>query len=309
MVERPRMSLVVSTTGRTAPFRRLRDSLERCDQASEIELVLVDQSADACCAALLADRAVPYRWRALTSAPGLSCGRNAGLRYTSGDLIGFPDDDCWYPPDAIRRVFGRFEADTGLDGLSGRQLTPDGRPSSLRWARSAKRVTARNYHRTTISSTLFLARRLLDAVGGFDESIGIGSAGWNQAGEESDLILRALAAGARIMYEPDLLVYHEDARDNPSSELAGKMLGYGCGQGHLWRMHHWPRYRILYLLGRKTARSLSHRLRGQRLLADADAAFVRGCLAGLRGRPPADRHQYRRLAAPEGVAARPRGEH
>ncbi len=282
----PVLSLVISTIGRTDRLARLLDSLDRCDGVDGIEVVLVDQSADQRCIAMLRKRPVSYRWHATTSGPGLSRGRNVGLRHAHADIVGFPDDDCWYAPDTVRRVLGRFGADPGLDGLSGKQITSDGRPSALRWASAARQVTRTNFHRTTISSTLFLRRSLLAAVGDFDEGIGIGSPGRFQAGEESDLVLRALAMRCRIMYDPALTVYHDEARDAPSPALADKMLGYGYGQGHLWRVHHWPAHRICHLLIRKTTVGVVHWLTGRRLVARADFAFVRGCVSGLRARPP-----------------------
>src|SRR5688572_4948636 len=92
----PALSLVISTTGRTDQLRRLLDSLERCDSADQIEVVLVDQSPDQRGISLLRHRRTAYRWSATTSGPGLSHGRNVGLRHTTADIVGFPDDDCWY---------------------------------------------------------------------------------------------------------------------------------------------------------------------------------------------------------------------
>ena len=48
-----------------------------------------------------------------------------------------------------------------------------------------------------IMAGLFLRRDLVQELAGFDEGLGTGSAGWAQSGEESDVVLRALAGGAR----------------------------------------------------------------------------------------------------------------
>ena len=44
------------------------------------------------------------RLELVESARGLSRARNAGLRMIAGDIVSFPDDDCWYPPDLLQRV-------------------------------------------------------------------------------------------------------------------------------------------------------------------------------------------------------------
>jgi GT2 family glycosyltransferase len=294
----PQLSLVVSTIGRPEALRRLIGSVATADDSAAVELILVDQSVDRRAIAVLDADPPSFRWSATTSAPGLSHGRNIGLRHATGALVAFPDDDCWYRPDTIRRVLARFADDPGIGVLGGRALTADGRPSLLRWAPTARRITSRNYHRTTISFTLFVRRGLVDGAGGFDEGLGVGAAGWYGAGEESDLVLRLLATGAVTAYDPDVAVHHDDARLDPTPELVDKMLRYGCGQGHLWRRHHIQRAHVAYLLGRKAAGVIRHRVSGDPLRARADAAYVRGCIAGLRDRRP---KRYP-AAPPEAVA-------
>jgi hypothetical protein len=159
----------------------------------------------------------------------------------------------------------------------------------LRWPDAPKAITVSNYYRTTIAYTMFVRRAAVKAVGGFDETIGTGAPGWFGAGEESDLVLRLLAAGSLACYEPDIVVHHEEPRDSAGPELATKMLSYGCGQGHLWRVHAAPAGHIAYRLARKIAGAGLRYATGRPEIGRADAAFVRGCIAGLRDRPPRSR--------------------
>jgi hypothetical protein len=281
-----RLSLIVTTVGRLGPFARLIRSLEASKRRAEVEVIAVDQSPGRACAAWLEVERPELAWRTTISPPGASAGRNAGLHLAVGELVGFPDDDCWYEPDTIDRVVARFDRDPDLTVLSGRALTADGRPSMLRWPDASTPITASNYYRTAVAYTLFVRRPAVTAVGGFNETIGTGAPGWLGAGEESDLVLRLLAVGSVAGYEPDIVVHHEEPRDEAGPELATKMLRYGCGQGHLWRVHAAPAGHIAYRLARKVAGAGLRYATGRPEIGRADAAFVRGCIAGLRDRPP-----------------------
>jgi glycosyltransferase involved in cell wall biosynthesis len=284
---RPGVSLVVSTVGRPEALRRLISSLVGAHDTAAIELVVVDQSVERRCIAVLEADPPPFPWTATTSSLGLSHGRNVGLRHAHGDLIAFPDDDCWYRPDTLTRVLARFACADQPDVVAGRALTAEGRPSLLRWAPTARRVTRTNYHRTTISFTLFVRRSLVIDAGGFDERLGVGASGWYGAGEESDLVLRLLERRAVAVYDPRVAVHHDDARMAPTPDLVDKMLRYGCGQGHLWRRHRISPPHVAYLLARKATGSVAHYVARRPMLARADVAYLRGCVAGLRDRPPA----------------------
>jgi len=285
-VTAPRLAVVVSTIGRQAEFRRLMQSVGQSPRPAEIELVVVDQSDDGRCAAVLDEQDWSFSARAATSGRGASVGRNAGLLLTSAPVVAFPDDDAWYPAGVLDRIVEAFDLDPGLAGLCGRQITADGRSSMLRWQPQPGPVTSRNFLRTSIMSTMVFRRSWLDRVGEFDENMGVGSPSWYGACEESDLLLRVLEQGGAISYDPALLVHQEEPRDEPDEQFVAKMLSYGCGQGHLWRKRGLSRAQLSYFLARKLVAATVRAARGQRVLARADLAWLRGNLAGLRDVPP-----------------------
>jgi cellulose synthase/poly-beta-1,6-N-acetylglucosamine synthase-like glycosyltransferase len=282
----PTLAVVVSTIGRAGSFRRLVSSLEDGEDRDDLELIVVDQSDDGRCRRVLSEGSWSLRWQASTSARGASRGRNAGMRLTGAPLVVFPDDDAWYPPDTLRRVRAAFATDPGLAGLCGRQLTSDGRSSMLRWQQEPGPVTRWNFLRTSIMSTMFFRRSWLDRVGEFDEGMGVGSPGWYGACEESDLLLRVVEAGGRIHYDPSLVVLQEEPRDDPDEAFVAKMLSYGCGQGRLWRKRRLPAPLLAWYLSRKLGAAAVRGARGQRVVARADLAWIRGNVAGLIDRPP-----------------------
>jgi len=282
----PRISLVCTTVGRPVEFARLLASVEASDAVDAVELILVDQSADQATAAVLSQGERRVRVLATTSGRGASRGRNAGLRLATAPLVGFPDDNCWYPPGTLSKVLQIFTEEPGLTVLSGRQTTLDGRPSMLRWLTSPRPVTRRNLHRTTIMSTMFFERAAVDSAGGFDEGMGVGSEGWYGAGEESDLLLKILRSGQRAYYDPALVVFQDEPRDAADEAYVTKMLRYGCGMGHLWRLHRLPADQLLWYSARKLAAFAVRTVTGRRAAGRADLAYLRGTLAGVMDRPP-----------------------
>ena len=144
------LSVIVSTIGRPDDLRRLIDSLIAQDRRDELELIVVDQSDDGSCIALLAELDLPFECRSTTSARGVSIGRNAGAALASGWLFPFPDDNCWYAPDTVNAVLELVPERGAPDAISGIQVTEDGQPSMLRWPPSARPITRRNVQFTAI---------------------------------------------------------------------------------------------------------------------------------------------------------------
>lgn len=141
---------------------------------------------------------------------GLSLARNQGLAEARYPLVGFPDDDCWYEPNTVAAVLAGFECPdatppSGLlaywveRGQAGAGSGVDAQPLQLSEWRDFR-------GRGGSSITLFLRRECISVVGGFDEQLGVGA--WFSAAEETDLILRVLATGARIVHCPAARVHH-----------------------------------------------------------------------------------------------------
>lgn len=241
-------SLVLATVGRT-------DHLDRFFAAAaqqrhrDFEVVLVDQNDD--------DRLEPHVARALASGivvshlrlrpANLSAARNLGLRHAAGDVVGFPDDDCWYEPDTLAAVVAGFGADPACDGIVARWVeqaegmgTPaaDGVLEFDAWRRF------RGGDASSIS--LFLRRELLLRLEGFDVRLGVGQ--YYGAGEETDLLLRALASGARIAPCNAARVHHRHA---PAASLAAAPGGVAAllrrsrGTGALYAKHSLPLWVIV----------------------------------------------------------------
>lgn len=108
---------------------------------------------------MLTSAGLPGPVHAARSPRGVSTGRNAGTQVVTAPVVAYPDDNCWYKPDTLEAVARILDEQPELAGVSGMQVTEDGQPSMQRWLRRPTTVTRLNFPRTSISSTLFSARR------------------------------------------------------------------------------------------------------------------------------------------------------
>ncbi|MEI6158523.1 MAG: glycosyltransferase family A protein, partial [Roseococcus sp.] len=204
------------------------------DGSAAYEVILVDQNEDGRLDALAAEWALRLALRHLRSPRAhANAGRNLGLRHARGDLVGFPDDDCLFPPGALAQVRAAFDAEAGLAILTGPAAAPEGGLGSGRWNPEGGPITLANVWTSVIEFNLWLRRDLALALGGFDEAMGPGARFGSAEG--NDLVCRAMAKGLIARYEPGLRIIHPDKRLTP--EAVARAARYGLGLGFALRRH------------------------------------------------------------------------
>ena len=127
---------------------------------------------------------------------------------------------------------------------------------------------------------MFLRVDLISRVGDFDEQLGLGSGFPWSSGEETDYLIRALDAGARIEYDPELLVEHAPNR----RELRAIGARDGASVGYLLRKHRYPRSVLARMFARPVGGALLAIARRDSQSAHFHVATFRGRLAGYRTR-------------------------
>jgi GT2 family glycosyltransferase len=190
--------LVLATIGRTTEVERLFDTL-LAQTDKHFELIVVDQNADnrlVEAVTVAAQRGLAVQHLRMDR-PSLAGARNLGIAKAHGQLIAFPDDDCWYEPDVVEQVRNAFAAHGDWGGAVAQWVE---QAQALRAAPSDEALSAREWRAFKAdgasSISLFFRAETLRRLGGFDERLGVGQ--WFGAGEETDLILRALGAGVVI---------------------------------------------------------------------------------------------------------------
>ncbi len=236
------ISLILATVGRAAELNKLVDSLA-AQTFHDFELIVIDQNKDQRLQPVLQRaRSFGIALRHLRHAPpNLALARNAGIAAAEGRWLGFPDDDCWYEPQTLERMLLRTLRRDRPAGVVGRwvEQDPPHAPGALSWRRSSR------FRDLPVSSiTLFFRRELLQQLGGFDGRLGVGQ--WFGAGEETDIVLRALQAGALLTYEPDVQVHHraDRPRQAPTAALRRAAQLRARGAGALYAKHRLPAWVI-----------------------------------------------------------------
>ncbi len=209
----------------------------------------------------------------------LSAARNHLLSHAAanglidaGTVVGFPDDDCWYPRDALNLVTRSFAQWPALDLWFCNYAST---PVSTAQAEAGPRTAApRDVIRNASSNTMFVRGHILQSGMAFDETLGVGTA--NGGGEDTEFALRAYLASRLSIYVPAPVIGHRDK----TPQLRPK---YYRG-GLIALARYAPREpRIGLELIRKVAVGLW--LVGTRQLAIA--AFSKAIAAALRSRRPA----------------------
>jgi len=229
-------SLLVPTLNRIEPLRKLFAGLTE-QSCRDFEVLLADQNPPGFLDKVYAEfqHTLPLRVIPLP-ARGVSLARNALLPHARGSFIVFPDDDCWYRPDTLEQAAAFFAANPHVHALLGQWHDPDNlRPPPQRSQRAVTRFSA---FRDAGALVQFYRKAVVDAVGGFDPELGPGAGLPYGCGEDTDYLLRVLAAGFTVVFTPSVQVCHPDVfRMPPSPE---KIRSYALGRMHLLRKHNFP---------------------------------------------------------------------
>jgi GT2 family glycosyltransferase len=202
----PLISVVVASHDRPLRLRWLLNALEEQTLAREAwEVVVAHDSRGPATAELLQSHplAADGTLRAIGFAPGPGPAekRNAAWRAARAPLVAFTDDDCRPPPDWLERLVAAADAHPGavVQGTT----RPD--PDELEIAMRAPHARTQTIDPPTPwgqTCNMLYPRELLERIGGLDPTFPL------PAGEDTDLLQRALAAGAEQVAAPGALTYH-----------------------------------------------------------------------------------------------------
>ncbi|MFM0737928.1 glycosyltransferase family 2 protein [Paraburkholderia xenovorans] len=247
-----KFSLIMATFGRGSELERMFESLtgQTCD---DFELIVVDQNLDDRVRRVVERFAGRLDIVYLRSEKGLSRARNVGLQAARGEIVAFPDDDCWYAPDTLAFVLGRFAEDRHLAGLTGCTVDDSGKPSQGRWATRSMLVDRYNIWTCACSATIFLRVDAASAAGRFDEQLGVGAGTRWGAGEEVNFLLGALRSGMRVRYDPQLRIGHPEPLEIFDDKAFSRGRLYNRGFGRVLRLNRYPAHYVSYMIARAVA--------------------------------------------------------
>lgn len=269
-------SLVLGTKDRTQDLDHFLASLD-AQTYRDFDLIVVDQNEDERLAPILAHYEGRFPILHLRSRPGLTRAKNVGLGHVTGDVVGFPDDNCRFPPDLLQKVAGFFKNNPQADGLTGRSADDSGRDSNGTFDREAGVVDKFNVWTRSTAYTIFLRRDTARGVR-YDEEMGPGAGTVWGAGDDRDFLLKGLERGASVFYDPQVLVIHPIAVTRFDAAAMHRAYTYNCGAGRAIRRHGFPwRFKAWWLV-----RPLGGV--AQRLVRLKDLPVMRYRWAAFRGR-------------------------
>ena len=233
-----RITLIVGTIGRTTELSRLLESLQR-QTFRDFNVIIVDQTRDGQIASALRPFEGVLNVTRIESKPGLSPALNAGLEHAAGNIVAFPDDDCWYPPNLLEQIVQTFDQHPEWDGVSVICKDERGAAAGIRWSKRPGRLTRFNVWFRNMSTGIFLRKSATARIGPFDESFGVGP-GLLLASHDTDYLLRAVALGLHVEYLTDIHVGHPQMIPGTDERSRHKNYQYALGAGMLMRKHGLP---------------------------------------------------------------------
>jgi glycosyltransferase involved in cell wall biosynthesis len=162
---------------------------------------------------------------------GVSRTRNTGLHASSGNIIAFTDDDCIVDRHWIETISKEFQSDESIAGIGGRVLLYNkmDRPVSIRVQERREELSSiYRLLKLFIGCNMAFVRPVFDEVGIFDTDFGVGAR--FASSEDLDFLYRAYKKRFKVIYSPDVLVYHNHGRRS-DEQINSLMRGYAIGRG------------------------------------------------------------------------------
>lgn len=277
-ITRPKITLILATVGRDRAVHRFLESV-KVQAYSLLEVIIADQNRDNRLCETLKFFGSSIDILHLRTPLGLSRSRNGAWSVMSGEIVGFPDDDCVYPRGLLNRIADEFMRSPEIGGLAGCPVTMGSRERFRGFPSKPMPFTHENVWQVASSVGLFLRRETIAAVGDFDETLGLGSGTPWISAEDRDYPLRALDHGIKLVYEPTFIVEH------PSQEYHNLDQAYGSGAalGRILRKRSVPFQEAAKLvLIRPVGGIISSLLRGRFKSAAYYIQSLRGRISGWR---------------------------
>ncbi len=207
------LTVMIPTLNRPTAVADAVNDLRR-QEYPNFEIVVVDGSAEEN-RALTALAREDSRLHVLRTEPRGTCfARNTGVRAARGEVVVFLDDDVRLTERNFLTIHAAAYDDQRVGGIGGRVLdVNDALNSQQTGPVCAVTKTGRVFPNATSlvrqeinaprGGNMSFRRRIIDAVGGFDERFR-----GNAMREETDFSLRVVKAGWRIVYEPAAELTH-----------------------------------------------------------------------------------------------------
>lgn len=175
------------------------------------------------------------------SRQGASFARNTGAAFAQSPLLCFMDDDAIAEKDYLERIVTFFETHPDATGLGGR-IIPRYIPEKPKWMSYhvssmvgnfdySKTVTEFKPGKYPLESNMIVRKKDFDAINGFNTALPGVKGTLRIGGEGKDFFLRLQQHGAKIYYDPAIVVHHMvEVKKLTPQYLYRVASGYGRGE-------------------------------------------------------------------------------
>lgn len=232
------ISLITATFGRVYELQVLLDSLVK-QTYKDFEIIIVDQNAHDLLEQLVCkyEEVLSVKY-VRSNIKGLSLNRNIGLKYCSGSIVGFPDDDCFYDSSVLERIINIFDNNRNISFVVSE--VKDVNSNNIFIKSNDRVINRKNIFKYCISYNFFIYK---NASVSFDEYLGVGSV--YGSGEETDYLWALLGKHDIGIFMKGAFIYHPR---NEASENYKRAYSYGLGFGAIFKKEIVHRRNYSYML-------------------------------------------------------------
>jgi GT2 family glycosyltransferase len=281
-----KISLIMTSCNRQRELQRFALALSQQKFVGEVEVVFVAQVSAQFELPESSSTRIRVIERRVEGRISLAKARNIGIRKASGEIVGFPDDDCWYEQDLLAKVAAYFEEHPNVDGICTNVWDPESNRSlgAHRPRGITRGVSYWNVSYLGNSNGIFVRSEALKRIGEpFDEKLGVGTG--IGSGEEAEFLGRILDAGCKVEYVGKLEVYHE-VRTEGIEKIYSYAIGFGYVNWSFLKKGHVEVFAYLFEIVARSCTGIARYLfvREKRVLYLARLRGIfRGCVASGRG--------------------------
>ena len=221
---------ILTWNRRTEVERAVRSALAQTYES--IEVLVVDSASSDGTADALEQQFPAVKVYRLHRNLGCPEGRNVALANAKGAYVFCLDDDGWLPPDTIAHCVGLFSLDATIGVVTCRILAPGERISEQKGQKAV---------RVFNGGASMIRREVLERAGYYPSD-------FVRQAEESDLALRMLDAGFKIVYTDDAAMFHAPSTINRNR---GQFMYYGCRNELFTVVRLYPWYLVPFFIIQK----------------------------------------------------------
>lgn len=235
-----KISLIMATINRKIEVEKMLTSLDK-QIYRNFEVIIVDQNKEKFLDDVIKKFSNLDIKHIRIDKKGLSLARNIGLKYTVGEIVGFPDDDCQYREETLEEVNKFFYEYNTIGAVTGTII----RNINQKKGNEVVFVNKYSIWKRGISYTMFFRKNVINQIGQFDEVLGVGSGTPFGSGEETDYMLRIIERKIPFCNTNKILVYHPEEKWD-SDTIHKKVYSYAKGRIYVLKKHN---YSSLYIFG------------------------------------------------------------